>query len=247
MDWIDRKPNSRRVTTTELAAMACEPHGSERLLALLAEDDLILAQMVEAALSDAGFEVVTINDGDEALAASAAPVRDLAVLVTDIRLGPGLDGWQLARSLRARKPGVAVLYITGDSARQWMAQAVPGSMLLQKPFDAHEVVTAARALLGAGSAGVRTPESLTRELEVAMRTAGACEATGQLIDGPVFSLRHGEVWASWRGRDGEVKLGELSEVVDMMRDFIRQTEFAEELLRRLGVQPDGPHNNRRES
>ena len=199
--------------------------------ALFAEDDVILAEMIGEALVDAGFEVTRAASGDKALEVLDSGANDVKVLITDIQLGPGVDGWRLARYARTRHPDIAVLYITGNSAAQWVSQAVPGSILLQKPFEAAEVVTAARALLGAGARAMAIPDALAREIVTAISTT-----PDEPVAGPVFSLRKGEVWASWYEHDAEVKLGDLPEVVDMMRDFVRQTEFAERLLKSLGVQ-----------
>ena len=62
-----------------------------------------------------------------------------------------------------------------------------------------------------------------------LRQAGAEES----VSGVVFSLDRGEAWASWYGVDAPVRLGPTREVIDMMKDFIRQAEVAERLQDRV--------------
>lgn len=52
------------------------------------------------------------------------------------------------------------------------------------------------------------------------------------MSGVIFSLRNGEVWASWPGLPDTVRLGEVGEVSAMMRDFLQQVELGERLNRR---------------
>jgi FixJ family two-component response regulator len=68
-------------------------------------------------------------------------------LVTDIRLGTGPDGWDVARTARERNPELPIVYMTGDSAIAWPSHGVPKSILLQKPIAAAQLVTAISTLL----------------------------------------------------------------------------------------------------
>ncbi|WP_156457700.1 hypothetical protein [Altererythrobacter sp. Root672] len=54
------------------------------------------------------------------------------------------------------------------------------------------------------------------------------------MSGVIFSLRDGEVWASWPGNPNAVRLGEVGEVSAMMRDFLQQVELGERLNRKSG-------------
>ena len=72
-----------------------------------------------------------------------------SVLITDIRLARNsLTGWDIAHLARELNPTIFVVYITGDSALEWALRGVPGSILIQKPFDPREVVSAVSHLLG---------------------------------------------------------------------------------------------------
>jgi DNA-binding response OmpR family regulator len=106
---------------------------------LLVENDELLGVLFELALCEAGYAVVRARDGAEAMAVlSAAP--PISVLVTDIGLGDGPDGWQVARRARARSPEMPVIYMTGGRADEWLPQHVPLGVLLLKPFPIDQLV-----------------------------------------------------------------------------------------------------------
>jgi CheY-like chemotaxis protein len=128
---------------------------SKSILVLLVEDEPMIIHIIEDALVDGGYEVLTALDGSEALGLIDEHKEDLAGLVTDIRLGGEVDGWAVARSAREQKPDLAVIYMTGDSAADWAAQGVPKSVLLQKPFASAQVVTAISTLLTATDSSIQ--------------------------------------------------------------------------------------------
>ena len=121
-------------------------HQSRMLL--LVEDESLVALAMQDALEDAGYNVIMADDGHSGAAAVESSVGDVAGLITDIRLGTGPDGWLLARQARERRPELPVLYVTGDSARDWSVQGVTGSAVLQKPFQPERMLAELRALLG---------------------------------------------------------------------------------------------------
>ena len=55
-------------------------------------------------------------------------------LLTDVRLGDGVDGWEVARRIRQKEPSLPVIYVTGSTAEEWASQGVPSSILVSKPF-----------------------------------------------------------------------------------------------------------------
>jgi hypothetical protein len=57
------------------------------------------------------------------------------------------------------------------------------------------------------------------------------DARANSSEAVVFSLLNGFVWASWPGASGSVRLGRYEGVVDMMRDFLAQSELGDRLAR----------------
>lgn len=117
-------------------------------IALVVDDEALIAHLIESVLVDAGFDVRVAHTADDAVALIDESDADLAALVTDVRLGSG-SGWAVATHARERQPLIAVVYVTGDSAEAWPAHGVPQSVLIQKPFVGAQIVTAVTGLMNA--------------------------------------------------------------------------------------------------
>lgn len=111
------------------------------------EDEPIILMDAEQLLQDAGFDVIVANKGEAALAALEDEENVPVGIVTDIRLGNGISGWEVARHAREKHPAIAVVYMTADSAADWTAYGVPKSALVPKPFAGAQLVTAVASLL----------------------------------------------------------------------------------------------------
>ncbi|QPC94841.1 response regulator [Mesorhizobium sp. INR15] len=114
---------------------------------LIVEDEALILFDVESALTDAGFDVVTAKTGEGALAQFDTDPGRFKELVTDIRLGEGQSGWDIARHVREAGPTMPVVYMSGDSAPAWHARGVPDSVMIQKPFVVAQITTALSTLL----------------------------------------------------------------------------------------------------
>jgi len=117
------------------------------MLLLLVEDEPLVALALQDTLESAGFKVLTADNGLEGSAALDRIIHDISGLITDIRLGSGPDGWRLARCARAKRVDLPIVYVTGDSAHAFDAEAVPNSVLLQKPFAPSKMISALKAVL----------------------------------------------------------------------------------------------------
>ncbi|WP_100965364.1 response regulator [Bosea sp. FBZP-16] len=120
------------------------------VLILLVEDELLIQRQVKEALVDAGFEVVTAASGAEAFRQFTARSEEIQAVVTDIRLGNGATGWEVARHARAIVPAMPIVYMSGDSSLNWAAQGVPHSIMIAKPFALPQIITAIATLLNEG-------------------------------------------------------------------------------------------------
>jgi CheY-like chemotaxis protein len=113
---------------------------------LIVEDEPFVAMSLVEVLEEGGYQVSVCSTGFDAL--NYIEMEDgLLGIVTDIRLGEGPDGWEIARRAREHFPAAHVIYITGDSANEFLSEAVPRSVLLQKPFPLQKFVSAISALL----------------------------------------------------------------------------------------------------
>jgi PAS domain S-box-containing protein len=118
--------------------------GSETVL--LAEDAELVRLHVRQILAANGYRVIEASDGAEALALGRAR-PDVDLLVTDLML-PALGGVELARRLRAERPGLAVVFVSGYTengiATRDLERDAP---LVKKPFTPRELLRAVRAAL----------------------------------------------------------------------------------------------------
>lgn len=109
-------------------------HG--RASILLAEDDDQVRPVMAAFLRDLGYEVVEAGNA-EAAATLALGMEALDLLVTDLEM-PGLDGASLAARLRAERPGLPALFVTGCTPGPELA----GESILRKPVTGSELAAA---------------------------------------------------------------------------------------------------------
>lgn len=120
---------------------------------LVVEDDKLLQSVVEESLSDAGFQIIIVSSGENAVELLDASDGRYWALITDIKLGrDSMDGWEVARHAREIDPTFPVIYMSGDSAGDWASKGVPDSIMLGKPFAPAQLVTAVSLLLNQGIA-----------------------------------------------------------------------------------------------
>ena len=122
------------------------------ILLLLAEDEALIRMNLQDELADAGFELVVAANGAQAMAELETDAARFRGVLTDIKLGRGPDGWEIARHARELVPQIPVVYMSGDSAHEWDAQGVPNSIMVAKPFVGAQIITAISTLLNQASA-----------------------------------------------------------------------------------------------
>ena len=113
---------------------------------LVVEDEPMIRMNLVDTLHDGGFTTEECGDG-KAACAHIDKSAEMRGLITDIRLGSGPNGWDVARHARRRFPHVAVLYVTGDSVAEWTSEGVPNSLIMQKPYADAQLMTAIASLL----------------------------------------------------------------------------------------------------
>jgi CheY-like chemotaxis protein len=140
--------------TERYAAMAMQPKPGPEfesvrdgtgLTVLLADDEAAIRTFAGAVLRSCGYEVLEAGDGAEALEVSDRYKGPIHLLVTDWRM-PRLDGGELIRSLRTRRPETAILIMSGylDTAQ------APDSPVLSKPFTPGVLVRKCQDVLDRG-------------------------------------------------------------------------------------------------
>ena len=104
---------------------------------LVVEDEPLLGELIVDALGDRGFAVTVVPDAGGALRYLLSGAR-ADVLFTDIDLGEGMDGAQLAKLAREMRPGLPIVYASGRRSVNDIP-TVPDSVFLPKPYSLNQV------------------------------------------------------------------------------------------------------------
>ena len=121
----------------------------EAPLLLYVEDEVLIQVAVIEGLEEAGYRLATAKSGAEALGLLEKHSAELRGVVTDINLGNGIDGWEVARMAREAIGGVPVVYVSAASQQEWTSRGVAGSLMIAKPFATAQVVVAISSLMTA--------------------------------------------------------------------------------------------------
>ena len=117
-----------------------------RIRVLIVEDDEVFRRPLQRALEAAGYEVVAVPSGEDALAVLDRSAVDL--LLTDHRL-PGMDGVQLITRSKAMHPALAVIVMTahGTAESAVDARRRGADAYLVKPFAMPDLLVALHGAL----------------------------------------------------------------------------------------------------
>jgi len=124
------------------------------LQVLIAEDDLVIADLVEGALIGGGYQVCGIaSTVAEAVKLGEDSRPDLAVL--DLRLAEGGVGTEIAARLGNRGK-LGVLYATGNAA-EFALTAADGDACIDKPYRPSDIVRALKVVEQIVRTGAASP------------------------------------------------------------------------------------------
>ena len=113
---------------------------------LVIEDDRLLADSIRDLLAQKGFQVESVYDGESGAEYAELGVYDLLIL--DVMM-PKLNGYQVAREVRAKRCATPILMLTAKSGLEDRIEGLNAGAdyYLTKPFDARELLACVNALL----------------------------------------------------------------------------------------------------
>lgn len=117
---------------------------------LLVEDELLVQDLLQSALEDAGFEVACAESAEAAINLLQRRPGEFVGVVTDINLGSGRTGWDVGRAARRADLRLTLVYMSGGAAHEWAGEGEPDSMILAKPFAPGQLVSARRPTRSCG-------------------------------------------------------------------------------------------------
>lgn len=116
---------------------------------VVADDEAHILHVVSLKLSNAGFEVLTAVDGEEALELVRAELPDM--LITDLQM-PVMTGLELCKALRSdeatRNIPAIMLTARGFEIEPSEMEGAGVSAVMAKPFSPREILERVNALLG---------------------------------------------------------------------------------------------------
>lgn len=116
---------------------------------LFVEDNRLSSLINCSLLRDIGFEVEEAFCGSEAIKALESGAQ-LSALVTDVNLGPGPDGFEIARHARLRYPNLPVIYVSAAERARFAVEGVEKSVFIGKPYDPQCVIEAIASFFAPG-------------------------------------------------------------------------------------------------
>ncbi len=145
------------------------PLDAFRARVLIVENDDAAARLLAKALDDEGYETEICPTSDAALATAELGCE---VIVTAVR-GPGMDGLELLRHVRARRPDVAVILVAADSSVTSAVAAMREGAFdyVTKPLSADALTKTVARAIEMGSLQ-RENRRLRQQLDVASTAAG---------------------------------------------------------------------------
>ncbi|MFH0946847.1 MAG: ATP-binding protein [Planctomycetota bacterium] len=141
-------PSTERSTEGQpaLGTVFQAPLGTERVL--VCEDEPAVLQLIHRALSRSGYEVLTASSGEEALKLISTIDQPPELLLTDMIMS-GMNGRDLAGTIRKVHPEIALLYMSGHAADilDHRGELEGDVEFLQKPFTVSVLLEKVRAVL----------------------------------------------------------------------------------------------------
>lgn len=153
---------------------------------LVVDDDKEVVRLMQAYLTQAGYEVLLAYDGETAVHTLRREKPDLVLL--DLML-PGLDGWQITRLMRsdANLANIPIIMLTArvEDTEKIVGLEMGADDYVTKPYNPREVVARVRARL-------RSPDSFQPQL---LRVGALVMDVGRrevAVDGRVVDLTPSE-------------------------------------------------------
>jgi len=107
---------------------------------LVADDEPTLRDVIAEFLADQGQVVLTASDGREAMCQLSK--QEVDILITDIVMPGGMNGFQLARKAKRMRPNLRIIYMSGYYAFEIRDAGPVFGPVLQKPFRMAALLTA---------------------------------------------------------------------------------------------------------
>ena len=116
---------------------------------LVVDDEPFIREIIQVTLEKNGYTVLLAENGEKALWICNAHQGEIDILMADIKMEK-MDGIQLAKHMKATRPSLRVVFISGFEERAMLAEygSLPeGVVYLRKPFSLKTVEDTIRKVL----------------------------------------------------------------------------------------------------
>lgn len=153
---------------------------------LIVEDEKLLADSIRSLLTKKGFEVDVAYDGESGLEYAELGIYDLVIL--DIMM-PEMNGYEVAKRIRAKRLGTPILMLTAKSEVEDRITGLNSGAdyYLTKPFDTRELLACINALLRRQGAQVDEIRFGNTSLDLSMATL-VCGANSIRLSAREFDI-----------------------------------------------------------
>lgn len=86
---------------------------------------------LKGVLVEAGYDILAADSGNASIETVSSRSGDIKGGITDIKLGNGVDGWQVAQSAREIVASMPIVYMSGDSDHEWASRGVQTALWCQ--------------------------------------------------------------------------------------------------------------------
>jgi PAS domain S-box-containing protein len=119
---------------------------------LVVDDDAAIRNVTHRVLTSAGYRVVTAENGQQALSVLSDPLTHADLVLTDVVM-PGMTGEAFAAQIRAMRPGIPVLFMSGYERQGIGAEGWPDpeTHVISKPFSRGALLARVTQALAAGN------------------------------------------------------------------------------------------------
>jgi DNA-binding response OmpR family regulator len=119
--------------------------GVRQPIILVADDEVMIRNLVTILLQQQGYIVLSASDGQEGLELSRKYPGPIDLVITDVEM-PRLNGMDLCAHLLQERPGIKMIVMSGADMREIVTQNVH-LPFLPKPFDGEALLGRVQAVL----------------------------------------------------------------------------------------------------
>ena len=115
---------------------------------LIVDDEQVIREFLHRILSKEGFHILEASHGEEALSIFRREAKNIHLVLMDISM-PQMDGRTCARLILNEKPGMPIIYMSGnmDPALMTKELSKPAMAFLPKPFTLIALLSTVRRVL----------------------------------------------------------------------------------------------------